>query len=205
MNLFNSKISVGIIILICVVLPILKFGHSNDSSIIDNIEITSEKLKNDKLGLLEDAWNWGMKKIFNNENKKVKPLTASEKFLNKIYTGFNFGLSALGATKETINNIKFNLYNTSLMSAAVILFLLTLQFCLNLSTKLRLKYLGFTGLLATLSLVVMIGSSANENITESLIKGWLPFIVLQSFIIFSTQKAAKKKNVEFKIDFRTTK
>ena len=81
MNLFNSKISVGIIILICVVLPILKFGHSNNSSIIDNIEITSEKLKNDKLGLLEDAWNWGMKKIFNNENKKVKPLTASEKFL----------------------------------------------------------------------------------------------------------------------------
>lgn len=205
MNFFNSKITVSITIAICMLLPILKFQHYNSETVVDTIENATEKLKNDKLGLLEDVWDWGKKKLFDDENEAVRPLKNSEKIMNTIYTGFNFGLSVIGASKETYNNAKFKLYNPSLISSSIIFLLLLIQFFLNFSSKLRVRLLGFTGLLCLLGLVVIIGSSSYEEITEPLIKGWLPFMVLQGCIIVFTARSARKKDLHYKIEQKPIK
>jgi|GEM_PF-2810179 len=198
MRIFSSKIATGICILICMLLPLLKYNYTASNSFTESLSVASEKFKNDKVGLLEDVWDWGKKKLFDTE-EKIVPKTNFEKVTHFIYTGYSFGISSIGALKDTLYNVKFKLLGTKLLSASIVFFLLCIQFLFNLKKSLRQRYFGVLSLLCLLCLVVIIGSSNDTSNTIALLKGCLPFLILQSYLMLAAAKCAKQNNLNFPI------
>lgn len=198
-HLSNSwfRIILIIVLIFSVSLPIYKKETSDFALLESGIEGITKKLSTDAWSFLSESATAIKDKLF----EEVKPvsLTATERFWDNIRTGWQYGLSSVGATDKVLRDSTFTIYHIpSLLISLLIVFIL-LEVMMLLFFKRLGKFLGIISLLSLLICLYVFGDLNSDHEYAVVFGGLIYFSFIQLIVLiaaaFSVRNSSSCKPV----------
>ena len=171
------RLVLSAVLIFSVTLPMYKKETSDFSLLESGIEDITKKLSNDTWAFLSESANTLKRKLF--EEDKPVPLTPSERFMDNVRTGWQYGFSSVGAADKVIRDASFNIYHLpSLLTTFLILFVFLEILVIAFYKKIG-QSLGIISLLGILSCLYIFGELNSDNEYAVVIGGLTSFAFLQ--------------------------
>lgn len=190
-HLSNSWFRVLLIavLVFSVSLPIYKKETSDFALLESGIEGITKKLSTDAWSFLSESANAIKEKLF----EEVKPvsLTATERFWDNIRTGWQYGLSTVGAADKVLRDSTFNIYHIpSLLISFLIVFIL-LEVMILLFFKRLGKFLGIISFLSLLICLYVFGDINGDHEYAVVFGGLIFFSFIQLIVLVLSAYSVK--------------
>jgi hypothetical protein len=170
-------------------LPIYKKETSDFNIFTVGIEEITKKLSTNTWSFLSESANAIKEKIF--EEDKPVALTKSNRFIDNIRTGWQYGLSSVGAADKVLRDSTFNIYHIpSLLISLLIVFILV-EMMLLLFFKRLGKFLGITSLLSLLICLYVFGDLNSDQEYAVVFGGLIFFSFIQLMVLVLSAYSVK--------------
>ena len=177
------------VLVFSVSLPIYKKETSDFALLESGIEGITKKLSTDAWSFLSESANAIKEKLF----EEVKPvsLTATERFWDNIRTGWQYGLSTVGAADKVLRDSTFTIYHIpSLLISFLIVFIL-LEVLLLLFFKRLGKFLGIISFLSLLICLYVFGDLNSDQEYAVVFGGLIFFSFIQLMVLVLSAYSVK--------------
>ena len=185
------------VLIFSVSLPIYKKETSDFALLESGIEGVTKKISSDAWSFLSESANAVKEKLF--EEDKPVPLTATERFFENIRTGWQYGLSSVGAADKVIRDSTFKIYHVPSILVSLLIVLIALEVILLFFFKRLGKFLGILSLFSLLICLYVFGDLNSDHEHAVVFGGLIFFAFIQLIILivsaFSVRDSSSCKPV----------
>lgn len=174
------RILLIVAVLFSVSFPLYK-KETNDFELLESgIEEITKKISSDAWSFLSESAEVIKKKLF--ENEKPVSLSNSERFTENIRTGWQYGLSSIGALDKVLHDSTFNIYHIPSMLIAFLLIIIALEVTVLLFFNKQANILAVISFLGILICLYVFGE-LNSELEHSVVFGGLIFFSFIQLIV----------------------
>lgn len=156
-------------------LPVYKKESSDFALFEKGIEGITSQLTEGAWSFVQDAAESLKNRLF--EEDKPIPLTPQERFWDSLRTGWQYGLSTIGATEKALHDRRFNLFHLPSVLITSLLGIVVLEIFFIMLHQYLGKYLGVLGMIGMLMCLTIFGE-LNKDVEYN--------VVLGGIVIFSS-------------------
>jgi hypothetical protein len=165
-------------------LPVYKKESSDFALFEKGIEGITSQLTEGAWSFVQDAAESLKNRLF--EEDKPIPLTPQERLWDSLRTGWQYGLSTIGATEKALHDRRFNLFHLPSVLITSLLGILVLEIFFIMLHQYLGKYLGVLGMIGMLMCLTIFGELNKDEEYNVVLGGIVIFSSLQlSVLLYS--------------------
>jgi len=189
---FRVLLIVGLVFSIS--LPIYKKETSDFSLLEKGIIGITEKISSNAWSFLAESANAIKEKLF--EEDKPVPLSKSERFFDNIRTGWQYGLSSIGAADKTLRDAAFHIYHLPSILISLLILFTFVETVLLIFFKRLGSYLGIVSLTSILICLYVFGDLTADKEYSVIFGGIVLFACIQLLLLVSASRSIPQSAVQ---------
>lgn len=175
-------------------LPVYKKESSDFALFEKGIEGITSQLTEGAWSFVQDAAESLKNRLF--EEDKPIPLTPQERFWDSLRTGWQYGLSTIGATEKALHDRRFNLFHLPSVLITSLFGILVLEIFFIMLHHYLGKYLGVLGMIGMLMCLTIFGELNKDEEYNVVLGGIVIFSSLQLFVLLYSIILGRHSNAQ---------